>query len=751
MRRILAVLYTAISAVVLACVVFLWGMTSTTTLLQTGTTEISLLAKADVLGDTLVRDWVEPIPEKFGVEVSRAVWSDSDTLDIYASDMTLGGRVRLAGADATWPQEGTDSDEFVANVETGSGLQVGSFDLFAPGTQVLVHPFDALDHRDGYLGYLYLHTTDPQKVDEIIAYLNEHVGLTSLNTGATTDAASSLFLWAFSNAFVIGMLALLVVLTVFALVRYGIRESRNVTILELHGWGKGRVALWYARGLLPCVAASFFVCAAGLVVAALVMGAPFVVLVMLAVDAGLAAGFLLLSVLVLGATTTLQNLCYSKVRIIGGKKPFAALTVAQFALKYAVLAVLLVGSVQMGGQLEYLRQQDAANDVWRQAEDVYHVVTKNVGQLEAERSGDYATNRAYIQKAADTYHALCDERGLILCDVGNYQDMGGLGGAAEGTKLWQINTGPDSYNKESPWASTAGTSIVVNENYLRANPVSGVDGGDVLGGLVHDDTTINLLVPEGLREHEDEIREGFREGFWFWKVEVAQIYEERIGEPAPDLTPEDLSVNIVWVPDGVAWFTYDASIMPETGNEIVDPVVVVDEGNIDPSYYYAWMTSSCYYQADSTDPAGPLRQVASRFDAQDMYNTVQAVFDQRSSIVLMVRNNLRFTIAAEALLATGAVLCIYLFCTCWYAQHRRAIVVKRLHGYGMVRIVGVMLMVNVGLTALLTLGWPTGGAWPGDVPIALRVALPACDLLVTLVCCAIVQRAVVARALKGEE
>ena len=209
---------------------------------------------------------MEPIPEKFGVEVSRAVWSDSDTLDIYASDMTLGGRVRLAGADATWPQEGTDSDEFVANVETGSGLQVGSFDLFAPGTQVLVHPFDALDHRDGYLGYLYLHTTDPQKVDEIIAYLNEHVGLASLNTVATTDAASSLFLWAFSNAFVLGMLALLVVLTVFALVRYGIRESRNVTILELHGWGKGRVALWYARGLLPCVAASFFVCAAGLVV-----------------------------------------------------------------------------------------------------------------------------------------------------------------------------------------------------------------------------------------------------------------------------------------------------------------------------------------------------------------------------------------------------------------------------------------------------------------------------------------------------
>ena len=292
---------------------------------------------------------------------------------------------------------------------------------------------------------------------------------------------------------------------------------------------------------------------------------------------------------------------------------------------------------------------------------------------------------------------------------------------------------------------------MVNENYLRANPAVDVDGNDVLDSLVRDDTTINLLVPESLRAHEDEICAGFRKDFWFWKVDVAEIYEERMGEPAPDLAEDDLAVNIVWIPDGLSWFVYDASIMPETGNEVADAVLVVDEGNIDPSYYYAWMTSSCYYEADPANPTGPLTEAAARFDATDMYNTVQSVFDQRASAVLMVRNSLRFTVAAEVLLAAGALLCIYLFCTCWYVQRRRAIVVKRLHGFGMVRIVGPMLAVNVGLTALLALAWPGGGAWPGDIPLALRVALPACDLLVTLACCALVQRAVVARALKGEE
>ena len=434
---------------------------------------------------------------------------------------------------------------------------------------------------------------------------------------------------------------------------------------------------------------------------------------MLALDLALAAGLLVLGVLVLGFTTALQNAFYSKVRIIGGKKPFAAVTALQFVLKYAVLAVLLAGAAQMGGQLDYLRQQDAANDVWRRAEDVYHVVTKDVGQNAADQAGDYAASRAYMYQAFDTYRVLNDEYGLMLCYATNYADMGMPGSG--GTKLWQVNTGPDSYNKESPWASTSGTCLVVNENYLRANPAVDVDGNDVLDSLVRDDTTINLLVPESLRAEDD------------------------------------LAVNIVWIPDGLSWFVYDASIMPETGNEVTDAVLVVDEGNIDPSYYYAWMTSSCYYAADPANPTGPLTEAAARFDATDMYNTVQSVFDQRASAVLMVRNSLRFTVAAEVLLAAGALLCIYLFCTCWYVQRRRAIVVKRLHGFGMVRIVGPMLAVNVGLTALLTLAWPGGRAWPGDIPLALRVALPACDLLVTLACCALVQRAVVARALKGEE
>lgn len=736
MRRILAVLFGTIGAVVLAAVMLLWGMTSVNGLVREGTTTVSVAGDACVLGDTTARQWVEAIPETFGVEVSRTVWSDSSRVDVFASDMTFGGRLRLARG--VWPQEGEDADTYVANADTASELQVGSFDLFAPGMQVLVHPFDALDHRDGYLGYLELHTTDAALVDQIVAYLADHVGPTARDSGAVADAASSIILWLVSNAFSAGMLLLLVVLTVFVLVRYAIRESRNTAILRLHGQGRLRVMGYYARGLAPCAAAGFGICALGVIVAAAALGSPFVVPALLLVDLGVNAALFVAGLLVLGAAATLQIARYGTASLVGGKKPFGALTAAQLVLKYVVLAVLLVGCAQIVPRIAFLEEQDAANDTWRQAQNVYHVTTKDAGQIAAEQSGDYATNRLWLHRGLDVFRQMEDEHGLILMYATNYADYG------EGQKLWQANTGPDSFNKEDPWASINGTCVTVNENYLRRHPVVDVRGRDVRDLLARDDRTFDVLVPERYRAYEDEIEAGFRRGFWFEKVNVAQIYERRMGEPAPDLAEEDLAVNIVWVPDGLDWFTYDPAVMPETGNVVRDPLVVVDAHNVDASYYYAWMTSSCYYETNDTAPAAPLTQVALEHDAADAYNTVRAVFDFRADMVKFVEDGLRLTVAAEALLAVGAALCVYLFCSCWFVQHRRAVMVKRLHGFSMARIVGPMLATNVVLTAALAL------AWPGDIPLAVRIALPVLDGALTLAFGFVVQRAVVARALKGD-
>ena len=782
MRKILAALFTCVTAIVLTCAGVAWSSTAATDLTSRGTTPIMLRGDAEMLGDTLVRQWVEAIPERFGVDVERVVSSSAGLTDVYASDMTLGGRVRLVRG--VFPPRGEGSDAYVASADTGSELQTGRFELFSPWVQVLVHPLDALDHRDSYLGELRLCTTDAAQVEEILSYLRTHVGSAvrldgqdygspaggtdgSNDPGESGDSGGSdgsgesgggvsgggggvvvtasgvdvLLGWLLVNPIVAGAAALLAFLTVFACVRYAIRESRDVAILRLGGAGLSRTLAWYAARLAPCALACWSLCAAGLLVGVgVVLRAPFVLPAFLLVDLACSAGLLVVALLVLALMTALQNARYGVARIIAGKRPFAALTALQLALKYAVLIVVLVGVTQAGGQLETLRNADAANDDWKRVENTYNVVTKDAGQALAEQTGDVATMRDFELRADATYQAMRDERCLVLAYTTNFSEMG------DGRELWEVNTGPDSYNKD-PWWSPYGRTLVVNENYLDAWPVTGADGTDVRELLPHDATgrTRTVLVPESLREHEDEIRRLFLEDFYFQKV---QVHDEVAGVPAGEeplgLAIDDLRIEVIYVPDGLGWFTYRSDVAAQTGNRVMDPLVIVDDHEADPSFYYAWMTSSCFYEADPYDPTRALRQTAARFGAEDTLNTAYSVYDQRADELARVRSRLVLGLLCEGLLVAASLLCVYLFATCWYVQHRRQVVVRRLHGWPMARIAGPMIALSVALSAALAM------AWPGEVPLGVRLSLPAADLLVTLACCWLAQRAQVARALKGE-
>lgn len=802
MRRILAALFTCVTAIVLAFAALSWSLGSAPALTDEGTTAIYLRGDTEKLAGTDVGDWVRAVPAEFGVDVERVIAANAGLTDVYATDMTLGGRVHLTGG--AWPQAGVGTNEYVASADTGSDLQVGTFSLFSPRMTVLVHPFDALDHRDSYLGELRLRTTDDAKVAEVAAYLSEHVGAVArvdgrpiaglddagassaesapaegaasaaddasaeqgsssesdvaagqgsssesggsatVGGGGATEsfgAAGYLLAVAFQNPLLVGLLALLVFLTAFACVRYAVRESRDVAVLRLQGWGLPRTLAWYAARLLPAVAASWAVCAVGLAaVVGGVLQSPFALPPLLALDLACAAGLLAFALIVLALATAAQHARLGVARVIAGRRPFAALTATQFALKYAVLAVALVGVVQVGGNVAALRQADAANADWYRVQDVYHVITTATGENMAEFvSGDSASAGRFGKKARAVYEAMRDERGLVLADVSNYLDFD------ETHKLWQVNTGPDSMNG-GPWWSPSGRSLRVNENYLAAwaPDLADVGGTPVRDLLVRDGLTTNVLVPEGLRQHEDEIRRLFREHFWYMKVDVGNYYARALGEPESTLAEDDLAVNLIYVPDGLSWFTYRADAAAETANRVTDSLVVVDEGEMADDYYHAWMTTSCFYPADPSDPTSPLRDTAARFDAADAYNSVFSVFGQRGEQVGYVRSQLTFGVASLVLLGAACVLCVYLFATCWFVQHRRAVMVRRLHGWPLARVCGPMLAASVALTGALAL------AWPGAVPAWLRAALPAADLLVTLACCWLAARAQVTLALKGE-
>lgn len=720
MKKILTALFVVLTAVILYIGIGIWGEVSPVEFMHENTTTISLAVDMNIMEGT-VEQWVEQIPERYDVTVSKSLWSDDHLTSIFSTDITWGGKLKLQQGDL--PQTGMD--HFVASRDLETVKQTGTFQLFAPETTVLLYPANVLHSRGGYLGLLEIHTQDGEQVQAILSYLNAHVGPAKLHNTYQRNVVG-LFLQRLENMqLLLGMFFLLVILFLFALVRYSIRESHTVAILELNGYGKGRILHFFAGELSGCILFSWLLSSLGAVILLIALRGlflfPIVLLINTVVHLLLYAGCLL----VLMLCNCLQHR-RSKVLILKGKKPFAMLTALQLVVKYLVLAVLLLGVVQVHEIASGLEQQLAANRVWQLAENVYRIQTQFI-------TNDLAAERQLEQKAVQVYQALEKEAGLMLMDANNYERMGAQ-------LLWEVNT-----EGETSIYSVNGPTIKVNQNYLQVHPVQTTAGENVLELLQQGENVWNILVPEHLKEYEEEIKTNFQNDFYFQKVEVKNgVYAKELGEVQSLTLLEELKINVIYVSDGLQYFTYNAAILPEKQNQIADPLVVVDGHNVDDSFYYSYMTRCCYMVVDQVDPTGQLFTVAAQYGAQDMYASAAPVYDERAQEIQTLSKQLKLAILAEIILAVGAMIGIYLFCTCWYVQHQYEIMVKRLQGFYMVRICGRMLFFNIGLTLLLAVGYP------GVIPMFIRIALPVLDLVITLSCCVVMNQKNLYTTLKGE-
>jgi hypothetical protein len=120
-----------------------------------------------------------------------------------------------------------------------------------------------------------------------------------------------------------------------------------------------------------------------------------------------------------------------------------------------------------------------------------------------------------------------------------------------------------------------GHSIGVTANYFLHNPIEPISGGNLLDYFAFEPYTMNILVPESLREYEADIITAYQQRFWFDKINVENIYHEFIGTSINETTQEELNINIIYVKDSQTYFTFDSSIEPENDNLITDPIVRV--------------------------------------------------------------------------------------------------------------------------------------------------------------------------------
>lgn len=333
------------------------------------------------------------------------------------------------------------------------------------------------------------------------------------------------------------------------------------------------------------------------------------------------------------------------VPMLKGKKPYKAVLAFHVLLKGIFFAVLLVGCINLVHQMNYLKIELNNLKIWSKAESVYSIGLNYVGESrEAEER---------LQK----FYSLAEQQGAFLIDAQNYEMVD------EDHHVYDYNApGEESYY--DPY----GRTITVNENFLKVNPIT-INGVplQIAEKIVHNDKIRNILVPENLRMYEDEISARFLENFYFQKVEVENIYNEKMGKPHNDISIEELSLNIIYIDQGQEYFPY-ADIEVQNGCRIIDPIVIMETGNIDSSYYTSYLSRCIFFEYEGLNAFDYLLPVIGQSGTMSEIQGVMSVYDNHGQQIYNMQVRRNYLITTLSAIMMLFFISGYLIISCYFQE-----------------------------------------------------------------------------------
>lgn len=658
---------------VTAFLVFMFGVevanhTSIAPWVHHNTTEILVLQDENLSDEDIIIHF-KNVQEQFGVYLLQVIWSNMGrSISLYTTDTTLDGKVSLSSG--VFPDN--HADGFLSNKQSFCTLQFGTFHYFnTQDRTVFIYPIEAILEHAGPEGIFFINTTDEFKVASIINYLEESLVGSVYIRGTHEINRGEILTWtAMANLPLTALIGIVCVLFAFITVRYVLSLRKNSALMVIEGYSKRRIVFEHLLVSLSIFLISFIAISSCIIIYLIFSSNIYFwwmfVRGVLIFHIAAFTLFALTAFCMIALHSTRNN----AINVIAGKKPNLTLSIMHLFAKNIVLVMIVSASFQFQIQATYLEERQQAGINWHQAENVYTTVMRVTADM-----GCLISRRPVEIKSRHLYEDLSNELGLFLIDASNFQQM------EDGRYLWEWNTTDDIKSS----LTLNGKTITINENYLHRHPVYAVDGSPAVDLLVYDPFVQNILVPVALTLHEAYIYQNFLYSFYFTKVEVANIYNRVLGQPLDETLVEQLSINIIFVEDGVRYFTYNPRLAESTHNVITDPIVIIDTLIIDASYYDSWLTRSAFFESSGANPLKELRSHVVHNNMGAALSNVNSVFGLHTESMREAGENLRILA-----LVGVALLLVYIFSLCtfiasYFEQHKYVIYVKRLFGYSNIR------------------------------------------------------------------
>ncbi|MES9730241.1 MULTISPECIES: DUF1430 domain-containing protein [Bacillus] len=255
----------------------------------------------------------------------------------------------------------------------------------------------------------------------------------------------------------------------------------------------------------------------------------------------------------------------------------AILKVIVSLLLFGIISSSFVNIYQLKNQLKGL-------EYWKQTKNVFRIQVQrlNTNVLDKPNSNKDLNDRFFnFYKEIETNH------NAFLIDSGNFHVIGHDNGKP-------IYSYTNAIKDRNSIYSHKGRSIVIDKNYLKINPIKDIEGKDVSHQISNDRNVLSVLVPQNLKEFENQIIAAYKKRFYFQRVEVANIYNKSLGTPINNTPIEDLSVNVIYTKNEQYYFTFDSTTGDNT-NRIKDPIAMIYNESVDSSIIGSYTTTNLFF------------------------------------------------------------------------------------------------------------------------------------------------------------
>lgn len=582
------------------------------------------------------------------ITISKYVYIDDNNLAIYTNDLLLDEKIKLS------LENPISTDYFIANYDSNSESQIGKFYIFIPRLKITIYPLEQVQ-KVGVDGIYYITKRDTEK---IIADINNEIGYAEMYNEYSANIET--YLQGSMQLIVcVGMTTLILMVVIM---HYTIKSGKKIGILKMHGFSTLQIIKNIFMELYKML---FFVLFIGMIISSVYGSYNYGWNCIVTICKGYLLSFLLIifinsiaAICVLFIQVKLGN----TVLLIKGKRPFGVIFGIYIFLKCIFFIILIIGSINLIYQVQYLQVQYENLDIWKKAEAVYSINLNYVGE---SRDSEMKLKQFYD---------LINQDGGFLIDAQNYV-------LVDGEKhLYDYNApGEESYY--DPY----GRTIIVNENYLKVNSITCNGSTESILSQIDDrDNVYNILVPFNLKKYESKIQERFLEDFYFKKIEVENIYNKEKGDTLNNTLKSELMLNIIYIDDNQEYFTY-SNIEDENGCKIINPIVVLETGNIDYSYYLSYLSRCVYFKYEGMDVFDYLAPRISKADVLSEIQSVTAIYDNHGKQIYNLEVNINCAVIAVAVIMLLFVIIGFVIISAYYQEKKYQIYIKKVFGFSLIQ------------------------------------------------------------------